>query len=137
MNYAKLRERKGQFECVTSLKIEEFDALLPVFRERFERLLRYTTRGAPRLNRMEYPEGLPDAAHALLFILSYLKLNPLQEQQGASFGMSQESVSRWYRVTLEALNACLKKMGHSPVRQGDKLPSELKKKLIRERDIVS
>jgi hypothetical protein len=74
MNYEKVRNRPSQFESVTSVKVEEFDKLLPEFTN--------------CLNRLEYPTSLPSAEHMLFFTLTYLKLNPLQEQHGASFDMS-------------------------------------------------
>lgn len=118
MNYEKVRLRPSQFESVTSLKIEEFDSLLPKFTVCLEQSLRYTTRGTIRLNKLEYPDSLPSASEMLFFTLTYLKLNPLQEQHGASFDMSQESVSRWFRIGEQALNKSLKKQGYAPHRDG-------------------
>lgn len=130
MNYEKIRMRSSQFESVTSLKIEEFDKLLPEFESSLIHNLRYTTRGTVRLNRMEYSGNLPSAEHVLFFTLSYLKLNPLQEQHGASFDMSQESVSRWFRIGEKSLNLTLKKGGYTPHRDGVSFPEWVKKRQI-------
>lgn len=130
MNYEKVRNRPSQFESVTSVKVEEFDKLLPEFTTCLNRTLKYTTRGTIRLNRLEYPTSLPSAAHMLFFTLTYIKLNPLQEQHGASFDMSQESVSRWFRIGENSLNRSLKKGGYAPHRNGTSFVEWLKKRKI-------
>lgn len=130
MNYEKVRLRPSQFESVTSLSIEEFDGLLPGYTECLERMLRYTTRGEIRLNRLEYPNSLPSSSEMLFFTLSYLKLNPLQEHHGASFDMSQESVSRWIRIGEKSLNKTLGKQGYMPHRDGSSFADWLKKKQL-------
>lgn len=136
MNYEKVRFRSSQFESVTSLKVEEFDKLLVDFEICLTNHLRYTTRGTVRLNRIEYSDSLPSAEHVLFFTLTYLKLNPLQEQHGASFDLSQESVSRWFKIGEKSLNLSLKKGGYTPCRTGDSFPEWLKKrKKIVERKI--
>lgn len=127
MNYEKVRNRSSQFESVTSVKASEFDEILGFFVPVLDRRLRKTSRGTVRLNKLEFPASLPSAAHLLFFTLTYLKLNPLQEQHGASFDMSQESVSRWFRIGEYCLNESLRKMGYMPHRQGDSLSEHLKK----------
>ena len=92
--------------------------------------MRYTIRGTVRLNRIDYTASLPSAAHVLFFTLSYLKLNPLQEQHGASFDMSQESVYRWFRIGEKSLNQALKKGGYAPHRNGVNFPEWVKKRKI-------
>lgn len=128
MNYDKVRNRPSQFESVTSVTIAEFDSLLPVFETCLGKELCYTTRGTVRLNRLDYADNLPSAEYVLFFTLTYLKLNPLQEQHGASFDMSQESVSYWFRIGEKSLGAALKKMGYTPHRDGSTLSKILKKK---------
>lgn len=128
MNYEKVRLRLSQFETVTSLKVEEFDLILPSFEVTLKRNLTHTTRGKIRLNKLSYPDTLPSPAHMLFFTLTYLKLNPLQEQHGASFDMSQPTVSRWFKIGEKSLNAALKKMGHTPHREGYSLAERLRKK---------
>ena len=127
MNYESVRKRPSQFESVTSVRAEEFDNILSYFTPILDRRMRKTTRGTVRLNRMSFPESLPSAAHVLFFILTYFKLNPLQEQHGASFDMSQESVSRWFSIGEKCLNETMHKMGYVPHRQGDSLSDYLKK----------
>jgi len=127
MNYEKVRNRTIQFESVTSVKVSEFEEILAFFTPSLNRQMRKTSRGTVRLNKLKFPSSLPSAAHMLFFTLTYLKLNPLQEQHGASFDMSQESVSRWFRIGAYCLNESLRKMGYMPHRQGDSLSEYLKK----------
>ena len=130
MDYEKVRLRSSQFESVTSLKVEEFDSLFVEFSSCLKGHLKYTTRGTIRLNRLDYPDSLPSGEHVLFFTLSYLKLNPLQEHHGASFDMSQETVSRWFRIGEKSLNMALKKGSYIPHRTGVSFPEWLKKRQI-------
>lgn len=135
MNYENIRQRPKQFQVVTSLNVEEFDKLLPNFGKELDYILRYTTRGTIRKNVMSFPNTLPTVSIFLFFVLTYLKLNPLQEQHGASFDMSQPSVSKWIKVGLLAFNRTLKKLGHSPCRDGQNFStwvSKYKEKQIKE-----
>ena len=50
---------------------------------------------------------LPTPADRLLFILTYLKQNAIQEVHGQLFGMSQSNVSKWVRLLLDILNSAL------------------------------
>ena len=105
MNYQKIREnraanRPNQFIILTSLTVEEFDALLPVFKRHWIRYYRYhTLEGKPRkypsLNPGKETKTLPSVAEKLFFLLSYLKNYPLQHFQAASFEISQAKVSQW------------------------------------------
>ncbi len=127
MNYEKVKLRPGQFESVTSLRLEEFHELLPVFEQQLRRHLRKTSRGTVRRNAMRYPNSLPTSGHLLFFTLTYIKLNPLQEQHGASFDMSQESVSRWFKTGEKSLHDALCKLDVMPHRDGATLGEVLKK----------
>lgn len=127
MNYLNVRKRASQFESVTSVSVEEFDAILAIFEPILNRQMHKTSRGSIRLNKMRFPNSLPSAADVLFFTLTYLKLNPLQEQHGASFDMSQESVSRWFRIGESCLNGALHKMSYVPHRQGDSFSEYVKK----------
>ena len=50
---------------------------------------------------------LPTLADKLLFILTYLKQNPIQEVQGQLFGMSQSNANKWIHVLHPVLNQAL------------------------------
>ena len=119
MNYEKIRTQPTRFESLTSLRVEEFDELLVEFeRQLLKEQRKRSSRGTVRLNKVPVDGNLPTAGHALFFITTYLKLNPLQEQHGASFDISQSKVSRLLRTTLTALNLALEKMKYMPCRSG-------------------
>ena len=77
---------------MTGLTEQEFTALLPHFEHALAAYLQdRTIDGQPRTSRRysSYDNSpLPTMADKLLFILTYLKQNPIQEVQGQLFGMS-------------------------------------------------
>lgn len=94
MRYAEVSRKELKFLDFTSLTVEEFQLLLPVFEEEFrERMKKFRLDGKPRVGR-EYQTysncPLPTPEDRLLFILVYLKTNNLQVVQGELFGMPQE-----------------------------------------------
>ncbi len=117
MNYSKIRQNPKQFETLTSLRVEEFDEILPAFEIQFNKANRQkTTRGTIRLNKIGVDKKLPTAAENLFFITTYLKLNPLQEHHAASFDISQPKVSKLIYKNLEVFNLTLKNLGYVPCR---------------------
>ena len=91
MRYTDVSQKEGKFLDLTSLMVEEFDQLVPAFEEAFqERMKERCLDGKKRTGRkyltyMNYP--LPTPEDRLLFILVYLKNNPLQVLQGELFEM--------------------------------------------------
>lgn len=47
---------------------------------------------------------LPTIADKLLFILTYLKQNPIQAVPGQLFGMSQSNINKWIHLLHVVLN---------------------------------
>jgi Helix-turn-helix of DDE superfamily endonuclease len=70
---------------------------------------------------------LPSAADRLLFILTYLKQNAIQQVHGQLFGMSQPNVSKWVRLLLEILEAALADQNLLPARTATELTSYLQR----------
>jgi hypothetical protein len=52
----------------------------------------------------------------LLFILVYLKTNPLQVAHGVMFGLPQGKTNQWIHVLLPVLRASLRNLGDAPSR---------------------
>jgi hypothetical protein len=132
MNYQKIRQKPNQFINLTSLTVEEFDALLPVFKRHWTKYLRYHTlegkkRKLPNLNPGKDTKTLPSVAEKLFFLLSYLKNYPLQQFQAASFDISQAKVSQWIKLLHPLLQASLDEVGALPERQGEAIASVLAK----------
>ncbi|MDR1022095.1 MAG: hypothetical protein LBL94_02315 [Prevotellaceae bacterium] len=92
MKYDKVRKNPAQLLSLTGFTVEEFEAFLPTFKNKWEEYhSHYTLRGKVR-ERISYGRKaglLPLISDKLLFILSYLKNNPLQEYHGVAYGMTQ------------------------------------------------
>ncbi|MGI4735754.1 MAG: transposase family protein [Janthinobacterium lividum] len=129
MNYLALRERPTQFLALTSLHVAEFDDLLTHFTPRWERYHRYHTLDGQVRQFPAHKERanalLPGTDTKLFFLLTYLKTNSLQQQQAASFGVSQTRVSRLAGILLEVLNQTLAAQDLLPVRDGAQLAERL------------
>ena len=132
MDYQKIRENPTQFIILTSLTIEEFDTLLPVFKRHWLKYNGYHTlegkkRKLPNLNPGKPTRTLPSVEEKLFFLLSYLKNYPLQQFQAASFDISQAKVSQWIKVLHPLLQESLKELGALPERRGEAVSSVLAK----------
>ena len=120
MRYADVSQKERKFLDLTSLTVEEFDQLVPAFEEAFqERMKEWCLDGKKRTGRkyltyMNCP--LPTPEDRLLFILVYLKNNPLQVFQGELFGMPQNKANQWIHTLLPVLQAALRTLGDVPAR---------------------
>ena len=68
---------------------------------------------------------LPTMADKLLFILTYLKQNPIQELQGQLFGMSHSNANKWIDLLHPVLNQALADQEPLPARTADDLAAML------------
>ena len=132
MDYEKIRQNPNQFIILTSLTVEEFDVLLPVFKRHWMKYTKYHTlegkkRKLPNLRPGKPTQTLPSVGEKLFFLLSYLKNYPLQQFQAASFSISQGKVSQWVKVLHPLLQESLKELGALPERQGKAVASVLAK----------
>lgn len=125
MNYHEQKEHASNFLSLTSLSVLEFEYLLTNFTPLWERYYRYHTLEGKKRTVLSYKEHgnslLKGTDQKLFFLLVYLKNNPLQIFQAASFGLSQPKVSKIYRSLLLVLDETLKKMGLSPCRDSSAL----------------
>jgi hypothetical protein len=114
---------------MTGLIDQEFQALLPPFEHAFVAYLRdRTIAGQPRASRSYSPYDncpLPTMADKLLFMLTYLKQNPIQEVQGQLFGMSQSNANKWIHLLQAVLNEALAHQELLPARTADDLAAML------------
>ena len=119
MKYDKVRKNAPQLLSLTSLDVSEFESLLPSFKYHWDEYnSRYTLEGKLR-ERISYgriTSKLPMIGDKLLFILSYLKNNPLQEYHGATFGMTQPQCNEWIHLLSDILFKTLKALGEFPDR---------------------
>jgi len=97
--YEEVTQRAGSLRALTGLTDAEFQALLPHFEQALVTHMQdRTIDGHPRTSRRYRTYDtcpLPTLADKLLFILTYLKQNPIQEVQGQLFGMSQSNANKW------------------------------------------
>lgn len=120
MNYQEIRKNPKQFQSLTSLSVEEFDNLLPLFEGAWLNFIhRYKLDGTPRTRRYapRDAETLATVAEKLFFILVYQKNNPLQEFLAASFGLSQDMSNKWIHVLSPLLLKAMQK--HRPSRRAE------------------
>jgi DDE superfamily endonuclease len=129
MRYADVSQKERKFLDLTSLTVEEFDQLVPAFEEAFqERMKEWCLDGKKRTGRkyltyMNCP--LPTPEDRLLFILVYLKNNPLQVFQGELFGMPQNKANQWIHTLLPVLQAVFRTLGDVPARSMEQLAQRL------------
>lgn len=130
MDYLTLKQNQPQFSALTSLVPDEFDTLLAEFTPRWERYYRYRTLEGTYRRQPAYQErtnaALKGTPTKLLFLLTYLKTNALQQQQAVSFGISQTKVSRMAAVLLAVLNQTLADLGFLPIRNAEQLATTLR-----------
>jgi hypothetical protein len=114
---------------MTGLTEAEFMALLLYFEQAFVVSMQdRTIDGQPRTSRRYSTYAscpLPTTADKLLFILTYLKQNPLQEVQGQLFGMSQSNANTWIHLLHPVLNQALEDQELLPARTADDLAAML------------
>jgi Helix-turn-helix of DDE superfamily endonuclease len=130
-SYEEVTQRAGSLRAMSGLTDTEFQALLPHFEQAFETYMgTHTIDGQPRTSRRYSPYvscPLPTMADKLLFILSYLKHNPIQELQGQLFGMSQSNANKWIHLLHAVLNQALAAQDLLPSRTADELAALLTK----------
>jgi truncated hemoglobin YjbI len=118
-------QRAGSLQAMTGLTKQEFEALLPHFEHALVAYLQdRTIDGQPRTSRRYSTYDncpLPTIADKQLFILTYVKQNPIQEVQGQLFGMSQSNANKWIHLLHAVLNQALAHQELLPARNADAL----------------
>ena len=119
-DYSSLSAEPKQFHALTAYTLEEFDALLPTFAERFQAQMQaFTLAGKPRQRPyVSYCNSpLPTMADKLLFILMYLRKATTQDIFGEVFGMPQPVANQWIHRLHSCLNQALALLDAIPARQ--------------------
>lgn len=114
--YETSRNNPRNFKALTSLSLEAFDALLPVFEGELEDFFyRFTLQGTPRARKYspKNPGQLPTPADKLFFVLYFKKNNPLQEAMAAFFGLDVSMCNKWIHILMPVLEKSLKKKAPS------------------------
>src|SRR3954449_7092693 len=120
VRFADVQARSAEFLNLTSLTLEEFEALVAPFEAAFQdHMAAWRLDGKPRTARRftvyrTCPLSTPE--DRLFFLLTYLKTYAVQVVQGRLFGMSQSKANQWIHVLLPALLAALRGLGDAPAR---------------------
>jgi hypothetical protein len=124
-SYEEVTQRAGSLRAMTGLTEPEFTALLPHFEHALAAYLQdRTIDGQPRTSRRYSAYNncpLPTIADKQLFILTYIKQNPIQEVQAQLFGMSQSNANKWIHLLHVVLNQALVHQDLLPARNAGEL----------------
>lgn len=118
MKYEQWLKNPSRFLAMTGYTIEHFDKLLPYFAGSHDAYLsKHHLNGSPRSGSRRYViySNSPLLTHAerLVFILSYLKLNPLQEAHADLFLMQQNQCNEFihcFKIILDKTLSLLSMM---------------------------
>jgi hypothetical protein len=137
MRYADVSRREQKCLDFTSLTVEEFEKLVPVFEEEFQKYMKtHCLDGKDRVGRgyVTYANcPLPTAEDRLLFLLVYLKTNNLQVIHGELFKMSQGKANQWIHTLLPVMQATFRRLGDAPARSMQELARRLGQDVLPER----
>jgi len=129
IRYAAERDKTGVIRQLTTLTVEEFEALVPSLQIAFlDHMSKWTLEGKPRTGRRysQYANcPLPTPKDRLLFVLMYLKAAPLQLVHATAFGLTQPKANLWLHVLLSALRNALQSSGDLPARSLEALRHRL------------
>lgn len=125
ITYAELKKKPKELLAATGLTAEEFELILPVFKEKYAAQYPTNKTKAGKLRQRRVgagPKGkLQTDEDRLLFILIYQKTYPLQTMFGLQFGLSQPQVNYWIHTLLPILKQALVEMGLTPERDAEKV----------------
>ncbi len=124
LQYSSISEDEKSIRSHTGLTKEEFEALAVVFGQEWEHYMRYYTwEGKARVRQSGERKNsvLASVEDKLLFLLYYLKLNPLQEVLATAFGLNQPQASQWLELLRARLLAALEKEKVLPERKAGRL----------------
>jgi hypothetical protein len=120
LRYAKLARKPMDVLDMTSLTRDEFQTLVPPFEAAFQaHMTHWRLDGKPRSARRftTYKNcPLPTPPDRLLFLLVYLKTNPLQVAHAIMFDLPQGKTNQWIHVLLPCLRNALRTLKDAPSR---------------------
>jgi hypothetical protein len=139
MKYEQWLSHPTRFKAMTGCTVESFQALLPYFEQVHDRYLTtYQLNGKPRSGLRKFVlyanSPLPTVAERLAFILSYYKLNPLQEQHADTFGLQQQQCNLFLHGLKVILDQSLQLAGVVPAQKETELQTKLADILANEPD---
>jgi hypothetical protein len=128
--YQSWQSDQKRFRAMTGFDLCEFNDLLPYFETAHHQYLRYRTMGGKwrsgQRSAVIYTNSpLPCIEERLAFILSYWKLNPLQEQHADMFSMTQKQCYEFVHGLGAILENALKAADVVPARNDKELQAAL------------
>jgi len=123
-------QHERRLRAFTGLDTATFTTFLPHFTSAMEHYLSHSTldgyirEGDRAITYLNSP--LPTPADRLLFILTYLKQNAIQEVHGHLVGLSQSNVSQWVRLFLDILDDALAAQRLLPALTAAELAAQLR-----------
>lgn len=129
LRYSDVKSKETEFLALTSLTVQEFGWLVPLFEQAFQAYMSEWRLDGKRRTQRQYVTyqncPLPTAEERLLFTLSYVKSNPLQSDHGLRFGLRQGKTNQWLHVLLPVLCQTFRTLGVAPARSLQALASRL------------
>lgn len=125
MKYQSIVNRESEILALTGYTKEEFDSLLPYFKEALSNS-KYTLEGKERKYKTtSYKNSaFPSLEDKLFFILVYYKQYATQSMMALTFGISQPKVNMWIHFLSPALGEALNKANVVPNRRMEELSLE-------------
>jgi len=122
LTYQQLKDKPRDFLAATGHTVAEFEQLLPAYQTAYaHRYPSHLTLAGKERQRQPgggSKGGLAQAEDRVLFILIYLKTNPLQTMHGLQFGLSQSQANYWIHHLLPVVQVALRELGMTPARDG-------------------
>jgi hypothetical protein len=141
MKYIDWQVNDARFRAMTGYDFCEFNSLLPYFEEAHnEYLSRYNIKGKPRKGLRSHViyanSPLPCIEERLAFVLSYKKLNPIQEHHADTFRMTQKQCNEFFHCMDKILKLALKDAEVVPANCDKELAKILQSRETGETDII-
>ncbi|MCP3929099.1 MAG: transposase family protein [Bacteroidetes bacterium] len=128
MNIDKILEKETQLLSVTGLYLSEFEELYRVFKPRWEQKFKhFDTRGKRRKSPLTARQLAKDtqALHGskmkLFFILNHFKVNAIQQNEAAMYGLDQGQISRWIKLLSPVLHQAIIDLHLQAARTSDEM----------------
>jgi DDE superfamily endonuclease/Helix-turn-helix of DDE superfamily endonuclease len=130
VKYEQWKKNPIRFVAMTGYSMEQFGQLLPYFKEAHDTYVsRYQMNGKRRKGIRKFVmyanSPLPSVEERLAFILSYLKLNPLQEQHADLFDMQQKQCYEFVHGLRTILDQALELASAVPAQTNSGLQDKL------------
>ena len=127
LRYTDIKSKERELLALTGLTVDEFEPLIPEFEKTFQAHMAEWRFDGQRRTKRKYTtyqnSPLPTAEDRLLFVLLYLKGNPLQAHHGVMFGMMQGKANRWLYLLMPLFQKTLRTLASPPAERWRNWPN--------------